>query len=58
MTYADLPVQGDLHSDIHFGIEKRDVSQIVYKGVERRRQDVFWVHTGLTGAMASLELHY
>jgi alpha-mannosidase len=42
MTITDLPGSGRLNSDIHFGVEERDVTKIVYKGVERRRKDVFW----------------
>ena len=42
MTITDLPGFGSLHSDIHFGVEERDVKKVVYAGVERRRKDVFW----------------
>jgi alpha-mannosidase len=42
MTVTDLPGPGRLHSDIHFGVEERDVTKIVYKGVERLRKNVFW----------------
>ncbi len=42
MTTVGLPGPGRLVSDIHFGVEDRDVSKIVYSGEERRRKNVFY----------------
>lgn len=42
MTVVGFPGPGRLCSDIHFGVEDRDVSKIVYSGEERRRKNVFY----------------
>ena len=42
MTTVGLPGPGRLASDIHFGVEDRDVAQIVYAGEERHRKNVFY----------------
>ena len=42
MTSVGLPGPGRLESDIHFGVEDRDVAKIVYAGEERRRRNVFY----------------
>jgi alpha-mannosidase len=42
MTGVGLPARGSLVSDIHFGVEDRDVTKIVYEGEERRRKNVFY----------------
>jgi alpha-mannosidase len=42
MMLVGCPAQGRLSADVHFGVEERDVSKIVYEGQERLRKNVFY----------------
>src|SRR5262249_3968819 len=59
MTTVGLPGRGRLAAGVHFGVEPRDLSKVVYDGVERLRKDVFYGHhwadwTGDAGGIAVL----
>lgn len=42
MAVAGLPGSGKLVSDVHFGVEDRDVGSIRYGSLERKRENVFF----------------
>ncbi len=42
MITVHLPGPGQLRSDVHFGVEPRDVTKVAYGGPERLRENVFW----------------